>query len=104
MTQTERSTDHSDHVSLSTDRQALSAGRVLTQTQQVAEQLQTALSVLATIDQAIGILISRSGGSPEDAAATLREVSRSRNTDLATVARRMVEQVSQRSAARNVQP
>jgi AmiR/NasT family two-component response regulator len=104
MTQTERSTDHLADVSPSTDRQALSTGRVLNQTQQVAEQLHTALSVLATIDQAIGILISRSGGSPEDAAAALREVSRSHGSDLASVARRVVEEVSRRSAARHTQP
>ncbi len=104
MTQTERSTDHLNDVAPSTDRQAFSTGRVLNQTQQIAEQLQTALSALATIDQAIGILISRSGGSPEDAAATLREVSRSRDTDLATVARRIVEDVSRRSAARHLHP
>ncbi len=103
MTRTERPTDRVDDLPPSADRRADSTGPVLNQTRQIAGQLQTALSVLATIDQAIGILISRGGGSAEEASAALREVSRSHNTDLGTVARQIVQEVSRRSHARQVE-
>jgi hypothetical protein len=102
MTQTERSTDRIVDLTPSADRQGDSTGLLLSQTRRMAEQLHTALSVLATIEQAIGILISRGGGSAEEASAALTEVSRSHDTELGTVARQIVEQVSRRSEARQV--
>jgi hypothetical protein len=91
MTHPKRSTERFDNSSGPADQQADSIGHPLQQAGSMAEQLQTALSVLATIDEAIGILISRGGGSAEDAIAVLRQVSRSNDIDVATVARRIVE-------------
>jgi AmiR/NasT family two-component response regulator len=103
MTQPERSNGRVDDSFPSVDRQADDTGAVLDQTRRMAEQLQTALRMLATIDQAIGILIGRGGGSAAEATAVLREVSRSHGTDLAGVARQIVEEVSRQAQTRNVQ-
>jgi ANTAR domain len=101
MTQTERYTGRVDDLSPSADRQAENTEAVLNQARRIAEQLHTALTVRATIDQAIGILISRGGGSPEEAAAALRDVSRSHGTDLGTVSRQIVEEVSRQAQTRH---
>ena len=97
MTQSERSTGRINELSGSADRRAGGGGPMLEQARRTAEQLQATLSVLATIDQAIGILIGRGGGSAEEATAALREVSSSHDTDLATVARQIVEEVSRQA-------
>ncbi|PZS30956.1 MAG: hypothetical protein DLM58_12775 [Pseudonocardiales bacterium] len=55
-----------------------------------ATQLQTALTNRAAIDQAIGILRSRSGGTADEAFARLRQISQSENTKLAVVAETVV--------------
>ena len=102
MTQTERSADPVQDLSPSAHRDADSP--LLNQARRMAEQLQTALSALAMIDQAIGILISRGGGSAEEARAALRDVSHSHGTDLGTVARQIVEEVTRRSHARHHEP
>jgi hypothetical protein len=101
MSQIERSTPRINDFSRLPNRQGTHS--VLSQTRQMAEQLQTALSGLATIDQAIGILITRSGGNAEEATAALCEVSRTQDADLATVARQIVEEVSRRSHARHIE-
>jgi ANTAR domain len=93
MSRSERSTGHINELSGSADRRA-GGGPMLEQARRTAEQLQTTLSVLATIDHAIGILIGRGGGSAEEATAALRDVSRSHDTDLGTVARQIVEGVA----------
>jgi AmiR/NasT family two-component response regulator len=69
---------------------------VLAKTRRTVEQLQAAVSVRATIDQAIGILISRSGGTAQEAIATLRTISGSTNTKLASVARHVVQETARR--------
>jgi AmiR/NasT family two-component response regulator len=75
-------------------RRADDRGATLEQARRTAEQLQVTLGVLATIDQAIGILIGRGGGNAAEATAALREVSNSHGTDLGTVARQIVEGVT----------
>lgn len=49
---------------------------------------------MATIDQAIGVLMSRGGRSAEEATTALGDVSQAHDTDLDTVARQIVEEVS----------
>jgi GAF domain/ANTAR domain len=65
-----------------------------------AEQLQSALGSRAVIDQAIGIIRSRSGGSADEAFARLRQISQSENVKLSVIANRLVEEAVRRANAR----
>jgi hypothetical protein len=103
MTQTERSTGRTNDVSLSADCEADRVGSGLNHAGRLAEQMQTALSRRALIDEAIGILIGRAGGSAEEAIAALREVSQAHDTDLATVSRQIVEEVLRQAQTRHLQ-
>jgi GAF domain-containing protein len=69
-----------------------------------AEQLQEALVSRAVIDQAIGIIRSRSGASAEVAFARLIRISQAENTKLAVIASRVVEEAVRRAHARRPQP
>ncbi len=66
----------------------------------VSEQLHQALRSRAAIDQAIGILMSRGGGTAEDALEQLRERSRLGDEKVADVARRLVDQAVARARIR----
>jgi GAF domain-containing protein len=66
----------------------------------LAEQLDRALTSRATIDQAIGVVMSRSGASVDEAFDYLRGVSRTDNVKVSTVARRIVDQAVRRARAR----
>lgn len=74
--------------------------RALHQTQRLAVQLQTALGNRAVIDQAIGIVMSRAGCTPDEAFDRLRAVSQSEQVRLLQVAQRMVEEAVARARAR----
>jgi GAF domain-containing protein len=74
--------------------------RALEQTRQLAEQLEQALVSRAVIDQAIGILMSRSGTTAEEAFASLRAMSQTDRTRLADVAEQLVVQAVARARAR----
>lgn len=65
-----------------------------------AEQLQRALGSRAAIDQAIGIVRSRSGGTAEEAFARLVRISQSENVKLHVVAQRLVDEAVRRAHAR----
>lgn len=67
-----------------------------------ADQLQTALTSRSVIDQAIGILRSRAGGSAEDAFDRLRKISQADNVRLAVVAQRLVDEAVRRAHTRRV--
>jgi ANTAR domain len=54
--------------------------QVLAQTQRLIARLQSALEARAVIGQAIGILMSRSGGTEDDARVWLRSLSQARIT------------------------
>ncbi len=66
-----------------------------------ATQLQTALTNRAVIDQAIGIVRSRSGGSAQEAFDRLRQLSQAENVKLAVVAERLVDEAVRRAHARH---
>lgn len=66
-----------------------------------ATQLQTALTSRATIDQAIGILRSRGGGTIDEAFARLRHISQTEHTKIAVVAERLVAEAVRRAHARH---
>ena len=79
---------------------AVHNAQVLAQTQRMTEQLQAALTNRAVIDQAIGILISRSGDTADEAFAVLRTISQRDSTKLATVAKKIVDEAARRARAR----
>jgi GAF domain-containing protein len=64
-------------------------------------RLQRALDSRSVIDQAIGILRSRTGGSADEAFARLTHISQTDNVKLHTVAQRLVEEATRRARARH---
>jgi GAF domain-containing protein len=74
--------------------------QLLTQARDRAEQLQRALGSRTVIDQAIGIMRSRSGGSAEDAFDRLTRISQAENVKLRVVAERLVAEAVNRARAR----
>jgi AmiR/NasT family two-component response regulator len=75
--------------------------QVLAQTQRLAAQLQAALSSRAVIDQAIGVVMSRSGATAAEAFDVLRARSQNDHVKLAEVARRLVEDAVRRARRRH---
>jgi GAF domain-containing protein len=82
---------------------AVHNARVLAQTQRTAAQLQLALESRSVIDQAIGILRSRSGGTVEDAFDVLKKSSQSDNVKLKHVAQQLVDESVRRARARRTE-
>ncbi len=75
--------------------------QLLVRAQDRTARLQRALDSRAVIDQAIGIIRSRSGGSAEDAFKRLAQISQMENTKLSGVAERLVEEAVRRARARH---
>ncbi len=80
---------------------AVHNAQVLARAQALAEQLQAALRSRPVIDQAVGILRARSGGSADEAFARLRAISQSENVKLVAVAERLVDEAVRRARARH---
>jgi GAF domain-containing protein len=80
---------------------AVHNAQILAQAMTLTAQLQTALSTRPVIDQAIGLLRGRSGGSAEEAFAQLRAMSQSEHRKLADVAQRVVDEAVRRARARH---
>lgn len=80
---------------------AVQNAQVLAQTKRLAGQLQTALTSRAVIDQALGILMSRTGSTSEMAFDRLRERSQADNVKLRDVAQRVVDEAVRRARARH---
>jgi GAF domain-containing protein len=74
--------------------------QLLVAAQERNSRLQRALDSRAVIDQAIGIIRSRSGGSAEQAFERLARISQAENTKLHTVAERLVEEAVGRARSR----
>ena len=70
--------------------------QVLAQTQRLIARLQSALAARADIDQAIGILMSRSGGTEDDARVWLRSLSHDGDHKLVVIARQIVDDAVRR--------
>ncbi|WP_409436557.1 GAF and ANTAR domain-containing protein [Mycobacterium sp. SMC-14] len=83
---------------------AVHNAHVLTHARALTAQLQTALSSRPVIDQAIGILRARSGGTAEEAFDRLRRISQTENIKLAVVARSIVDEAVRRARARHTGP
>jgi GAF domain-containing protein len=80
---------------------AVHNAQVLAQALDLTIQLQAALSSRPVIDQAIGLLRGRTGGTAEEAFARLRAISQRENVKLAVVAQRIVDEAVRRARARN---
>jgi GAF domain-containing protein len=79
---------------------AVRNAQVLEAAQTHAAQLQTAMVTRAVIDQAIGIIRSRSGGTTQEAFDRLRAISQGENVKLAAVAERIVNEAVRRARVR----
>ena len=80
---------------------AVQNAQVLATTKRLAKSLQVSLTAQAIIDQAMGILMSRSGCSADEAFDRLRRLSQTQNTKLAVVARSLVDEAVRRARSRH---
>ena len=80
---------------------AVHNAQVLAQALALTTELQNALASRPVIDQAIGVIRSRSGGSSDEAFTRLREISQREHTKLVDVARRLVDEAVGRARARH---
>lgn len=71
--------------------------QVLASSMRLATQLQDALATRATVDQAIGVLMSRTGASPQEAFDRLRVLSQSQQIKVAEVARVLLDEAVRRA-------
>ena len=83
---------------------AVHNGRMMAQAQILTRQLQTALQSRPVIDQAIGIIRGRSGGTTDEALARLKEISQNEHTKLVVVAQRLVDDAVRRAQGRLDRP
>jgi transcriptional regulator with GAF, ATPase, and Fis domain len=74
--------------------------QLLASTRQRTTQLQEALRTRAVIDQAIGIVRSRSGGTAQEAFERLSRISQKEHIKLADVAEQLVDEAVRRARAR----
>ncbi|GAA3635225.1 GAF and ANTAR domain-containing protein [Kineosporia mesophila] len=74
--------------------------QVLAAAQRLAAQLQRALTSRAIIDQAIGLIRGRSGGTAQEAFARLRRISQAEHLKLSDVAERIVTDAVRRAGPR----
>ncbi|HEY5877981.1 MAG TPA: GAF and ANTAR domain-containing protein [Nakamurella sp.] len=79
---------------------AVQNAQILAQTQRLAANLQAALTNRAVIDQAIGILMSRSGVTPDEAFTRLRDLSQREHAKLAVVVAEIVQVAVTRARSR----
>ncbi|GAA3630114.1 GAF and ANTAR domain-containing protein [Kineosporia mesophila] len=73
---------------------------LLEESRRMTAQLQQALTSRATIDQAIGIVLSRTGKTPDEAFEVLRRQSQQDHVKLSEVAAQVVDQAMSRARAR----
>lgn len=82
---------------------AVQIARDLTRARELAGQLETALTSRATIDQAIGVIVARTGCTPEAGFDRLRKISQTENRRLALVAERVLAEAIRSARARLAQ-
>jgi GAF domain-containing protein len=80
---------------------AVQNAQVLAHTQRLVAQLRSALETRAVIDRAIGIMMSRGGGTEQEALERLRALSQQEHHKLAVVARQIVDEAVRRAEARH---
>lgn len=79
---------------------SVQTAEALAQARALAEQLENALGSHAVVDQAIGVLISRTGCTHEQAFEKLRAVSQTQNKRLTLVAQKLIDDAMRRARAR----
>ena len=79
---------------------AVQNAHVLAQAQRLAARLQSALETRGVIDRAVGIMMSRSGGTVEQALDRLRAMSQNEHHKLVVVARQIVDDAVRRAHGR----
>lgn len=79
---------------------AVQNAQVLAQAQRLAAQLQVALDTRGVVDRAIGIMMSRNGGTEEQALTRLRLLSQHEHHKLVAVAQNIVDEAVRRARAR----
>jgi GAF domain-containing protein len=80
---------------------AVQNAHVLAQAQRLAVQLQSALETRGVIDRAVGIIMSRAGGTENEALDRLRTLSQNEHRKLAAVARQIIDEAVRRAQARH---
>jgi AmiR/NasT family two-component response regulator len=75
--------------------------QALAQAKRLTAQLQSALTNRAVIDQALGIIMSRTGATPQEAFDRLRIISQKENRKLSAVADSTVAEAVRRARARH---
>jgi GAF domain-containing protein len=80
---------------------AVQNAQVLAQTQRLAAQLQSALETRGVIDRAVGIIMSRSGVTEDEALARLRTLSQTEHQKLAEIAGQIISEAVRRARARH---
>jgi AmiR/NasT family two-component response regulator len=80
---------------------AVQNAQLLAQTQRLAVRLQAALDTRGVIDRAVGIMMSRSGGTEHEALDRLRALSQQEHHKLSDVARQIVDEAVRRAQARH---
>ena len=80
---------------------AVHNAHILAQALTLTAQLQAALSTRPVIEQAIGLIRGRTGGTADEAFARLRAISQGEHTKLAEVAQRIVDDAVRRARARH---
>jgi hypothetical protein len=80
---------------------AVQNAQVLAHIQRLSAQLQSALQTRGAIDRAVGILMSRTGGTESEAMARLRALSRNEHQRLEVVAEQIVEEAVRRPESGN---
>lgn len=79
---------------------AVQNAQILAQTQRLATNLRAALTNRAVINQAIGIIISRSGCTPDEAFHRMRLASQREHLKVSVIAHRIVEEAAKRARGR----
>ncbi len=80
---------------------AVQNAQILAQTRRLSANFQAALTTRAVIDQAIGIMLSRTGVSADQAFARLRTLSQREHLKLAAVAAGVVREAARRARSRS---
>jgi GAF domain-containing protein len=80
---------------------AVQNAQVLAQAQRLAAQLEAALKTRGVIDRAVGIMMSRSGGTEEQALERLRTLSQHEHQKLGVIARQIIDEAVRRAEARH---
>jgi len=78
---------------------AVQNAAVLDQTRRLAARLQNSLETRGVIDRAVGILMSRNGGTAEQAMGRLRSLSQNEHRKLAAVAQSVIDAAVRRAQA-----